>query len=289
MGGAPLARAVGLLALWTLGVVATAGPVAASERGAAGGTSGVFKHAVKVSESKGSAEVSFVVGLAAPGLGSVPIVKVVGEQTFRAPLRAHFVLTIPSGSGNGETSLHEILVGNTVYLRIGGAWYEQSTQAALGQVGLSGSLSSSDPTQILQVLEARGAVVTKVGSRTLAGVATTEYRAVISVAQAEQHLGSTGISATPAALKEFSQLSSSPTYPVTVWLDSDSRIRQLKIELPLSHAALANFGLQDAPSGVSLSIALTFSHYGVKVVAPAPPASEVHPVPTTTTTTAASG
>jgi hypothetical protein len=81
--------------------------------------------------------------------------------------------------------------------------------------------------------------------------------------------------------RRHEQLFGSRTLPADIWIDQQGRVRQMKIVVPLSVAALAKLGLSGAPSGVKESVTIGLSDFGVAVTVAPPPASEVKPLPTT--------
>ena len=110
---------------------------------------------------------------------------------------------------------------------------------------MAGASSSFNSAELLKVLNS-ATNISKVGSATVDGVATTEYRATIDTAKL------------PTASAASKELPSS--VPVTIWIDGSGLIRQVSVAVN--------------SAGASGSFTVDLLSYGAQQVPTAPPASE---------------
>jgi hypothetical protein len=254
----------------------------AGQAGAVHRPSPIIQKAVRASLGAHSADMTFDIALSAPGQGTYRLSHVRGDETFSGSPEANFTVTIPNAPGSGSMIVREVITGGTLYVNVNGQWYSTSLRHALGGAGITGSLSRSDPAQTLELLQQAGSKVTRIGSATVGGVPSTEYRAVIDLDRATAAEPAKGQAAlTPALLHRYEQLFGLSRVPTDVWIDQQGRIREMKIVVPLSVAALAKLGLSGAPSGITESVTIGLSDFGVPVTATPPPTSEVQPLPLT--------
>jgi hypothetical protein len=254
-----------------------AGPVGAARNPKA---IAVLRQAVAASVASQSADATLGLSISAPGQGSDSVMTFSGSETFTTPPEGVFTATLPSASGQGTQTISEILTANAVYLQVNGTWYSTTAQQALGNLGISGSITASNPTQSLALLVQAGNQVAKVGPATVDGQATTEYRVLIDLDRSWAHHPN-GLTMSPAALRDYEQLIGSSTVPGKVWIDPEGRLRQFVLDMPLSSSALDKMGLKGAPKGIEEVLTMGLSNYGVTVSAIPPPASEVKPLPAT--------
>lgn len=186
-------------------------------------------------------------------------------------------LNIP---GTGPVRVVE--VGGTEYVSVPAAdrskvpghkaWISVNLNQATGGA-LSGQ-SSSNPTQLLQLLESESASVRKVGTATVRGVKTTHYHAVLDLSKAAQ--------ANPQAASEMQKASSelhTSSLPVDVWVDNKSRARRFLMGFTVpAGTSLGNGQTASAPTRVVISMDLY--KYGSAPSVSAPPASDVYANPT---------
>ncbi len=124
-------------------------------------------------------------------------------------------------------------------------------------------VASSDPRQLLQMLEAAGGDVETVGVEELRGTETTHYRATIDPAEYST-------TATPEELEKLGPLaeqlkSGVAEVPIDVWLDGEGLVRKISIEVSAEE--------QGQVGSASLSFELW--DYGEDVEIDLPPADEV--------------
>jgi hypothetical protein len=125
-------------------------------------------------------------------------------------------------------------------------------------------LQLTNASDMLKILSAKGAVVTKVGPQTIGSTPVTAYDVALSPAVINSRLSSVGISSSDAsAVKKIFQ--DGLTY--RVYVGSDNRIRRMSLSIALP-----------AGSGASAShesMVIDFTNYGTPVSITAPPASQV--------------
>lgn len=267
------------VAVVALGVSLVAAACGTSGTKSAGGanvsTQGVLSSAYQSALAVHSARLGVDVSVT-PATGTTIHVTGSGAVQWQ-PLLGSFELSIPLGSA-GDTTFNYRLLGNDMYIEVppslagqtgGKTWLEGSLSSLVS----SGEAGEFDPADELALLSARATSVTKVGSATVAGEATTEYSADINLAD------TSGESATlQALLSKLEQVLGSDVLPVQVWIDGAGRLVQLAESLTL----------KDAPAGASAqaanafpikeSLTETLSDYGVAVSVTAPPPSQVQPI-----------
>jgi LppX/LprAFG-like lipoprotein len=135
----------------------------------------------------------------------------------------------------------------------GKSWIEIDTKS-LAHAGsslgaLAAGSSSFNSTELLKVLDS-ATHVSKVGSATVNGVATTEYRATIDTAKLS----------TATASKELPS-----AVPVTIWIDGSGSVRQVSVAVNSAGAGgsftvdLLSYGAQQVPAPPSSSETLNLS------------------------------
>lgn len=126
-------------------------------------------------------------------------------------------------------------------------------------------LEQSGPTEELSELQAVSSHVTRVGSRRVAGVATTEYRGKLVwskvIARLRELVGAKVVS----AMAKLGRTAHITTLPFEVWVDSYGRLARFTTSMPFALGTTSG----------EVSITMDMSDYGVPVHIVAPPASEV--------------
>jgi len=123
--------------------------------------------------------------------------------------------------------------------------------------------ASSDPRQLLEMLEAAGGEVETVGVEELRGAETTHYRALIDAAEYAK-------TATPQERAKLGPLteqlqSGVGEVPVDVWLDGDGLVRKIALEISAKEQGRAG----------SASVSFELWDYGEDVEIELPPAEDV--------------
>ncbi len=220
------------------------------------------------------------------GTGAVDLAKGVGQITATVP-----ALSSLAGAAGSKGAVEIVSDGTSVYVNApalssltgGKSWIETSASSLsslMGSAGNSLPLSTlTDPAGLFGMLGSLGSPVTTVGPVQLHGESTTEYRTTLSVADivSKEGQGTAGSSVSGDLAKALQQLGA-PEVPVTVWVGSDSMIRQLSVDVDLSHASLTGaLGAlaSGSGSGTTLNLTVGLSHYGQPVSVSVPPASAV--------------
>jgi hypothetical protein len=186
------------------------------------------------------------------------------------------LLTVQDPSGE---TIEERLLGRVIYVKLppaatgsdsqlrGKSWLKTDLDKAAQSAGLgsSGAGSTSDPTQILQLLSSVSDQVTKVGDEKVRGTDTTHYHAVMDLTKASTSQGNT-----PQQADRLKQLLGTSTMPVDVWVDGDGLARRLQFQMPLPKAQASQAGLANG----SIASTEEFYDFGTPVSVDAPPADQ---------------
>lgn len=121
---------------------------------------------------------------------------------------------------------------------------------------LSGS--QLQPTDLLSMLKTEGATVSKVGTATIDGAATTQYHVTVDMAKALEARGLTSPMLAGIAAKM-------PTVPEDVWIGTDGLVHRIKVAV----------SMQPHGKPLRMAMAMDLHDYGADVTIAAPPSSEV--------------
>ncbi|HWC86922.1 MAG TPA: hypothetical protein VG388_10305 [Solirubrobacteraceae bacterium] len=184
-----------------------------------------------------------------------------------APVTATMRGTIDAATNSGTMTIDEVLAGEHVHApmifsqlnfwmrsasiagaarRTGGkAWIYVDMSKALGAMGVGSLPSTVNPGQFLSYLKTAGANPTRVGTLTIHGVRTTEYRAMVSLDRYAQqnHVAAKTISSLESAMGAHAM-------PVEAWIDSQSRVRRIHVAFP------------ECIEGTKLQFSMTMGIYG---------------------------
>jgi hypothetical protein len=190
-------------------------------------------------------------------------------------------MSIQDPDSGQRIEIQMVFAGLVIYERLpselasqlpgGKAWIKLDLEALGSMTGVDlGSLadaSSSDPTQALQFLEGASGEVTKVGTDTIRGDATTHYRATLDLEKAAEGLSADARTAYEQAVKGLG----TTTLPADVWIDTEGRLRRM--EYALDESA---FGASAAPGALdTVRFAMELYDFGVPVSVETPDPSEV--------------
>ena len=209
-----------------------------------------------------------------------------GSGSFNLPKRAGsmtLALNLPGSLASaGTLHVQEILLGQDIYVKLPAQiashlpghrpWLEIN----LAQVGkaagiqnltsLFGGSGSTNPGQFLDYLRATSSGgVTRVGSATVDGVQTTEYRAKIDLLKAPAAAPAAQRTALRQAVSSLEKLTGLRTIPVDVWVDSANLVRRITM----------SYSVNASGQSVHTQMQLDFLAYGSQPVPAAPPASQV--------------
>jgi hypothetical protein len=194
-----------------------------------------------------------------------------GEANFSANAMA---LDLNASTSSGPLSEKEVMAQGSLFFAFsvdgkglgqvtgGREWIQMPAQASG-----SASLTGSDPSSSLSVLEQHGNTVRALGTKIIGGVSCQGYAATPSkqamIASAKAEIARLGLSSAMASLElSLVQGMSPPT--ITVWIDAQGLIRQMSM-------SLQKMGLGSA---MSVTMLVDFSHFGAPVLITAPAPSD---------------
>ena len=181
--------------------------------------------------------------------------------------------------GGGTVKQQLIFDGLTFYMRsamfeqilpAGKRWLKIDLDAVGKQMGLDiGALmsqgGSQDPTQVLAYLKAASGEVTRVGTETVRGVATTHYKATIDFRKVPDSAPADQRAAVRRSIEQLIELSGASTAPIEVWIGEDGLARRI--------VSTATTGTQ--AQRIKLRQRIELFDFGTKVDVTIPPASAV--------------
>lgn len=201
------------------------------------------------------------------------VIKITATGAFNyATNEGHLTMAINLGSAGAAQTLQEVLANGQAYIEL-----PPSEQSLLGgkpwiavPVGSGSSgVSGESPTSALSLLQASASGVTKVGSATIDGVPTTEYRARVDPTKAASKQSPQVRKLFQQALSQFAGLHS---VPVQAWIDNQDRIRRIKETVTLN----PNAGSAAASAGrITVATTVDLTNYGVPVSVTVPPPDQV--------------
>ena len=217
------------------------------------------KAAGAATNAAGSARIALTM-TATVGGKSVPI-SVSGPLALDGS-KADLTASLPGamfGSTSGDLSLHEIVVGKTVYLKFTGAsmlpdqWFKVDGAAALAKAGLGSLGAGSTVGDSLSTLQSLGDV-TEVGTETVNGAEATHYSATVDPAKLSGLVKALGAHADAAAALGTARI------PVDVWIDGQGRL----VRLTESFTATVN------KTTVAEAVRIDLTDFGTPVTVTAP-------------------
>lgn len=201
------------------------------------------------------------------------VIKISATGAFNyAANEGHLTMNINLGSAGAAQTLQEVLANGQAYIQL-----PSSEQSLLGgkpwiavPVGSGSSgVSGQSPTSALSLLQASASGVTKLGSASIDGVPTTEYRANVDPTKAASKQSPQVRKVFQQALSQFAGLHS---VPVQVWIDNQNRIRRIKETVTLN----PNAGSAAASTGqIKVATTVDLTNYGVPVTVTVPPPDQV--------------
>jgi hypothetical protein len=215
------------------------------------------------------------------GIGDKPVT-ITGEGVQDSQQhRARFTFDLSevgelSGGGVQLGEIEFLLDGFTLYMNLPfletaglKPWVEIDLQTLAQQAGFDlGSLrglSQTDPTQVLQYLQAASDDIEEVGEEDVRGVGTTRYRMSIDLEKVAQQAPEEA----RAAIEELLAESGLETIPAEAWIDGDGLVRRIE---------LAYEGMEFTPGQKGdMAVRVELYDYGVEVEVQSPPADQVMP------------
>jgi hypothetical protein len=119
---------------------------------------------------------------------------------------------------------------------------------------------------MLKYLRAVSGGVTKVGTATVNGYQTTEYKATIDFSKYPSLVPASERSTAQQAITALQKLTKLKAFPVSVWVDSNHLVRRMQFAFN-----------ESVPQGGAIQIAMTLNitGYGTQPAPSIPPASQV--------------
>lgn len=109
----------------------------------------------------------------------------------------------------------------------GKPWIYVDMNKALGAMGVGSLPSTVNPSQFLGYLKAAGDTATRVGTLSIHGVQTTEYRTVVSL---DRYAAMNNVSTSSVAPLERAM--GTHSMQVQAWIDSQRRVRRIQVAFP---------------------------------------------------------
>lgn len=168
-----------------------------------------------------------------------------------------------------------VFAGDTIYeklppqlariMKVTTPWAKYSTSAVTGaSADGAAPQGSSNPLQYLSTLQGVADKVTKVGSETIDGTATTHYRATVDLDKAAAKSGDF-----KDAVTSLEKTGGSKTMPVEVWIDGQGRLRRESSAMSLKMS-----GADGKPRTLSFKQTVDLSDYGTPLNVTTPPADQ---------------
>jgi hypothetical protein len=224
-----------------------------------------FTESIKATSASGSKESSTVTGSGAVDLAN-----------------QGYELTVNSPSGGTVEVLHS---KTTEFIQVPPAqranvpghlpWesidLNQVDEAKLGASSAQlASFNSDNPGAVLSNLTGVSNSVTQIGTATIGGTPTTEYRAEVSLSKEAARANAKAGPKAAQAITQEAQALGTDTLPVDVWVDAHGLPRQISEKIPIPAASTG------ATNGSgSATITMTFSDFGAAVSLTPPPAAQV--------------
>lgn len=151
-------------------------------------------------------------------------------------------------------------------------WLKIDLQQAGKAAGINFSqltqTGAADPTQYLNFLKASGSV-TKVGSESVNGIATTHYKAVMDLNRVIDRVPASERAAAHAGVSELEKISGTSSMPVDVWIDNSHRVRREQFAF---HTSVPGRG------SVAATMTADFVSFGPTPPVTTPPSDQVFDV-----------
>ncbi|MHB8691628.1 MAG: hypothetical protein ACYDHH_10315 [Solirubrobacteraceae bacterium] len=279
-------------AILSAAAVARAPAIAACGSSTVSAVSGVIDPVAKaaaVSNGAGGYKMDFTMSIQTPQLPSGLTAN--GTGTFDTTNRTGSVsIAINFGNvpgisavlGSSTLQLQELLNGSTFYIKLPSAissrlpgakpWLKVDLNQIGSHAGIPGlgslmsNPTSSNPAAMLQYMKAVSGKITKVGTATVNGYQTTEYRANIDFSKYPSLVPASQRSQAQQTIAAIERLTQLKMFPVVVWIDSNHLVRRMQFQI---NEQLASAG------AVKTALTLNITGYGPQPSPSFPPASQV--------------
>ncbi len=130
-----------------------------------------------------------------------------------------------------------------------------------------GQLGTGDPRQMLDQIRSVSGEVEKLEGEKVRGVDTTRYRAEVDLRKYPDRLPEAQREQARVAVERIVDMTGSPTYPITLWIDDDELVRRVRTEY--------TFKIPGQEEEASYSMTMEFFDFGSPVDVAPPPADQV--------------
>ena len=186
----------------------------------------------------------------------------------------------PLGPGAGGGKIEQVFEGDVIYMRTPAVakqfglkkeWLRVDLQSAGRALGVDptqfGQLGSNDPRQMLDQIRSVSGEVEKLGTEKVRGVDTTRYKAEVDLRKYPDRLPEGQREQARVAVERIVDMTGSPTYPMTLWIDDDELVRRVRTEY--------EFEARGQEQKSSFSLTMEFFDFGTAVDVKPPPAKDV--------------
>jgi hypothetical protein len=214
----------------------------------------------------------------ATGVGSFSTAGRTGSMSLSLDLGSIPELGALLGTSSKFT-INEVLDKTAVYLKLpsaltahlpgGKPWLELDIAKLPGTGGLTSLFSSpaeSNPGAMLQYLKAASGSISKVGTATVNGYPTTEYRATLDLNKYPSLVPAADRAAAKQAIAALEKEAGVSSLPVEIWIDHNNLVRRLAFDLDANTS-------QAGAVGINMTMDIT--DYGPQPTPVIPPARQV--------------
>jgi hypothetical protein len=111
--------------------------------------------------------------------------------------------------------------------RLGKPWVEINMSRASGAISVSSLPTATNPTQFVDYLRAISSNTTRVGTQTIGGLPTTEYRANVDLDRYPALVPKAQRASVTRSIKQLESALGSHTFPLDVWVDHQNLVRRI--------------------------------------------------------------
>jgi hypothetical protein len=270
-------RRVLFAVLLTLAAAPACGPASSSSTSTPPSSSGPNVLAAAAGATRAAGSALMTMDMTIPSAGGTVQAHATGVFRTGSPARGQMHMNMHVAGQ--AVVMDERIIGAVIYMRSaafaralpGGKSWMKIDLSQMGSAGTAMSsmmnTSQNDPTQSLTYLQAASKSIQKLGTEDVDGVATTHYHSLVDFRKAvDLIVQRVPASQRPAVRRLYEQVESQSgitNYPTDVWLDAQGRVRKMHLAMPIP------------PTGQTMDMTITMSHFGVPVHIAAPPARQV--------------
>lgn len=188
-------------------------------------------------------------------------------------------LAAAGGAGPGGR-VEQVFEGDVIYMRTPAVakrfgakkeWLRVDLKGTGRALGIDptrfGQLGSNDPRQMLDQIRSVSGEVEKLEGEKVRGVDTTRYRAEVDLRKYPDRLPEAQREQARVAVERIVDMTGSPTYPITLWIDDDELVRRVRTEY--------RFDAPGQDDEASYTMTMEFFDFGAPVDVRPPPAEDV--------------